>query len=146
MEAALDKMMMTDQHQHSDGLLQELYTITQWTNGPTGRYAVQLNLVAGKVHLQSREVLGSSEKDRRRLLIDHLLRSMNPQLRGWVAHMIDGKAVQGRSDYWQLVKFAVKKVAEINFNEAKKILNLKAMTHFKFEQTSKSKLWLRIEK
>ena len=28
-EAALNKMMMTDQHQHSDGLLQEFYAMTQ---------------------------------------------------------------------------------------------------------------------
>ena len=28
-EVALNKMMMTDQHQHSDGLLQEFYAMTQ---------------------------------------------------------------------------------------------------------------------
>ena len=27
-EAALNKMMMTDQHQHNDGLLQEFYAMT----------------------------------------------------------------------------------------------------------------------
>ena len=48
-EVALNKMMMTDQHQHSDGLLQEFYAMTQRTNEPKGKYAVQLDLVAGKV-------------------------------------------------------------------------------------------------
>ena len=93
MEVALDMMMM-DQHQHSNGLLQEFYVRTQHTNEPIGKYAVQLNLAAGKVCLQSREALDSSEEERRRLLIDHLLRSMNPKLRDQVAHMVDGKAVQ----------------------------------------------------
>ena len=132
-EAALDKMMMTDQHQHSDGLLQEFYAMTQWANQPTGKYAVQLDLVAGKVCLQSREALGSSEEERERLLIDRLLRSMNPKLRGRVVHMVDGKAVQDRLDYWQLVQFVVEKEAKINFDEAKKISKLKATTHFKFD-------------
>ena len=50
LKVALDKMMMTDQHQHSDGLLQEFYMMTQRTNEPTGKYAIQLNLVADKVH------------------------------------------------------------------------------------------------
>ena len=90
-EAALDKMMMTDQHQHSDGLLQEIYAMTQQTNEPLGKYAVWLDLAAGKVCLQSREALGSSEEERGRLLIDHLLRSLNPKLRGRVAHMVNGK-------------------------------------------------------
>ena len=81
-EAALDKMMMTDQHQHSDGLLQEFYTMTQRTNEPIGKYAVQLDLAAGIVWLKSREALGSSEEERGRLLIDCLLRSMNPKQRG----------------------------------------------------------------
>ena len=39
-EAVLDKMMMTDQHQHSDGLLQEFYAMTQRTNEPIGKYAM----------------------------------------------------------------------------------------------------------
>ena len=39
-EATLDKMMMMDQHQHSDGLLQEFYAMTQWANEPMGKYAV----------------------------------------------------------------------------------------------------------
>ena len=41
-EVALDKMMMTDQHQHSDGLLQEFYMMTQQTNEPIGKYACGL--------------------------------------------------------------------------------------------------------
>ena len=141
-EVALNKMvmmmMMTDQHQHSDGLLQEFYTITQRTNKPIGKYAVQLSLAAGKVCLQSREALSMSEDERSRLLIDCLLRSMNPKLRGCVAHMVDGKAVHNRPDYWQLVKFAVKKEAEINFDETKKVSKPKATTHFRFDQKKAS--------
>ena len=57
---------------------------------------------------------------------------MNPKLRGCVAHMVDGKAIQDRPDCWQLGKFAVEKEAEINFNDAKKVQKLKATTHFKF--------------
>ena len=79
---ALDKMMMMDQHQHSDGLLQEFYAMTQQTNESIGKYAMRLDLATGKVCLQSREALGSSKEERGRLLIDHLLRSMNPKLRG----------------------------------------------------------------
>ena len=94
--------------------------MTQRVNKPTGKYAVRLDLAAGKVRLQSREALGSNEKERGSLLINHLLRSMNPKLRGWVAHIVDGKAVHERPDYWHLVKFAVEKEAEINFDEAKK--------------------------
>ena len=111
-EATLDKMMMTDQHQHSDGLLQEFYTMTQWSNKPIGKYAVCLDLAAGKVCLQSREALGSSEEERGKLLMDCLLWSMNPKLWGRVAHMVDGKAVQDRPNYWQLVKFAIEKEAQ----------------------------------
>ena len=85
-EAALNKMMMTDQPQHSNGLLQEFYVMTQRANEPIGKYALHLDLAAGKVRLQSREALGSNEEKRGRLLIDHLLRSMNPKLRGRVAH------------------------------------------------------------
>ena len=50
-EMALDKMVMTDQQQHSDGLLQEFYAMTQQSNKPIGKYAVWLNLAAGKVCL-----------------------------------------------------------------------------------------------
>ena len=56
--------------------------MTQQANEPIGKYAVWLDLVAGKIRLQSREALGSSEEERGRLLIDCLLRSMNPKLRG----------------------------------------------------------------
>ena len=129
-EAALNKMMMTDQHQHSDGLLQEFYTMTQRANKPMGKYAVHLNLAASKVRLQSREALGSNEEERGRLLIDLLLQSMNPKLRGQVAHIVNGKSVHERPDYWHLVKFAVEKEAEINFDEAKKVSKPKTMTHF----------------
>ena len=130
-EAALNKMMMTDQHQHSDGLLQEFYAMTQRANEPIGKYTMHLNLAANKVRLQSREALGSNEEERGRLLIDCLLRSMNPKLRDWVAHIVNGKAVHERPDYWCLVRFAVEKEAEINFDEAKKVSKPKAMTHFR---------------
>ena len=129
-EAVLDKMMMTDQHQHSDGLFQEFYAMTQRANEPIGKYVVHLDLASGKVRLQSREALRSNEEERGRLLIDCLLQSMNPKLRGQVAHIIDGKAVYERPDYCHLVKFAVEKEAEINFDEAKKVSKPKAMTHF----------------
>ena len=99
--------------------------MTQRANEPIGKYAVHLNLAAGKVRLQSREALGSNEEERGRLLINHLLRSMNPKLRGQVAHIVDGKAVHERPEYWHLVKFAVEKEAEINFNEAKEGLKAK---------------------
>ena len=98
-ETALDKMMMTDQHQHSNGLLQEFYVMTQRANEPIGKYVVHLNPAASKVRLQSREALGSNEEERGRLLIDHLLRSVNPKLRGRVAHIVDGTAMHERPDY-----------------------------------------------
>ena len=47
-EAALNKMMMTNQHQHSDGLLQKFYAMTQRANEPIGKYTIHLNLAAGK--------------------------------------------------------------------------------------------------
>ena len=72
-EIALNKMMMTDQHQHSDRLLQEFYAMTQRANEPIGKYAMCLNMVANKGRLQSREALGSNEKESERLLTDHLL-------------------------------------------------------------------------
>ena len=92
-EAALNKMMMTNQHQHSDRLLQEFYVMTQRANEPIGKYAMHLNLAASKVRLQSREALGSNEEERGRLLINRLLQNMNPKLRGRLAHIVDGKAV-----------------------------------------------------
>ena len=57
---------------------------------------------------------------------------MNPKLQGQVAHIVNGKVACDRPIYWQLVKFAVEKEAEINFGEAKKALKPKTMTHFHF--------------
>ena len=37
-----------------------------------------------------------------------------------MAHLVDGKAVHQRPAYYELVKFAVEKEAEINFDKAKK--------------------------
>ena len=133
-EVALDKMMMTDQHQHNNRLLQEFYAMTQRANKPIGKYTMHLNLAASKMRLQSREALGINEEERGRLLIDRLLRCMNPKLRDRVAHIVDGKAMHERLDYWHLVKFAVEKEAEINFNEAKKVLKPKATTNFQFDR------------
>ena len=44
---ALEKMKQTDQQQHSDGLLQEFYAMTQKHNEPIGR--IWLDMAAGKV-------------------------------------------------------------------------------------------------
>ena len=41
-----------------------------------------------------------------------------------MAHLVDGKAVRQRPAYYKLVKFAVEKEAEINFDEAKKTRDL----------------------
>ena len=49
-----------DHHQHSDGLLQEFYAMTQKHNESIGKYAVRLDMAAGKVRLQSQEVLGGT--------------------------------------------------------------------------------------
>ena len=53
-----------------------------------------------------------------------------------MAHLVDGKSVHQRPAYYNLVKFAVEKEAEINFDEAKKTRDLtlkpKAITHFHF--------------
>ena len=54
--------------------------MTQKHNEPIGRYAVRLDMAAGKVQLQSREVLGGTPEEQGRLLVDHLLLSMNPKL------------------------------------------------------------------
>ena len=128
---ALNKMKQTDNHQHSDGLLQECYAMTQKHNEYTGKYAVGLDMVAGKVWLQSQEALGSTPDEWERLLVDHLLCSMNPKLQARVAHVVDGKAA-----YYDRVKFAVQKKAEINFDEAKKTRDStskpKATTHYHF--------------
>ena len=131
-EEALNKMRQTDQHQHSDGLLQEFLAVTQRHNEPTGKYAVRLNLATGKVRLQSMEASGSTEEKRGILLINHLLQSVNSKLQGQVGHVVDGKAAHDRPTYWQLAKFAVEKKAEINFDEAKKASKPKTMTHFYF--------------
>ena len=61
---------------------------------------------------------------------------MNPKLWARVAHMVDDKAADQRPAYYDLIKFAVQKEAEINFDEAKKTRDLtskpKATTHFRF--------------
>ena len=61
---------------------------------------------------------------------------MNPKLRVRVAHLVDGKAANQRPAYYDLIKFAVKKEVEINFDKAKKTWDLtskpKATTHFHF--------------
>ena len=53
-----------------------------------------------------------------------------------MAHLVDGKAVNQRPAYYDLVKFAVEKEAEINFDKAKKTRDLaskpKATMHFCF--------------
>ena len=51
-----------------------------------------------------------------------------------MAHVVDGKAADQRLAYYDLIKFAVEKEAEINFDKAKKTrdstLKPKATTHF----------------
>ena len=94
--------------------------MAQRNDEPIGKYAVILDLVTGKVQLQSHEALGSTEAERSRLLVDCLLRSMNPKLQATVAHVVDGKDPCDRPSYYKLVKFAIQKEAEINFDEAKK--------------------------
>ena len=63
---------------------------------------------------------------------------MNPKLQARMAHVVDGKAADQRPAYYDLIKFAVQKEAEINFNEAKKTRDmtskLKVSTHFHFNQ------------
>ena len=68
-EEALNKMRQTNQHQHSNGLLQEFYTMTQRHNEPIGKYSTRLDLAIGKVRLQSMEALVSTEEERGRLLM-----------------------------------------------------------------------------
>ena len=60
---ALNKMKQTDQHQHSDRLLQEFFAMTQKHNEPIGRYVVRLDMAAGKVWLQSQEALGGTPEE-----------------------------------------------------------------------------------
>ena len=61
---------------------------------------------------------------------------MNPKLQARAAHVVNGKATDQRPAYYDLIKFAVQKEAEINFDEAKKTRDLtskpKATTHFHF--------------
>ena len=61
---------------------------------------------------------------------------MNPKLWARVAHLVDGKAANQMPAYYDLIKFAVKKETEINFDKAKNTrdstLNPKAMMHFHF--------------
>ena len=61
---------------------------------------------------------------------------MNPKLWDRVAHLVDGKAVHQRPAYYDLVKFAMEKEAEINFDEAKRTRGStpkpKATMHFHF--------------
>ena len=61
---------------------------------------------------------------------------MNPQLQARVAQVVDGKAADQRPAYYDLIKFAVQKEAEMNFDEAKKTRDLtsklKVTTHFRF--------------
>ena len=61
---------------------------------------------------------------------------MNPKLQARVAHVVDRKATDQRPAYYDLIKFAVEKEAEINFDEAKKTrdstLKPKAIMHFHF--------------
>ena len=61
---------------------------------------------------------------------------MNPKLQARVAHVVDSKATDQRPAYYDLIKFAVKKEAQINSDEAKKTRDLtskpKATTHLHF--------------
>ena len=50
---ALNMMKQRDHQQHSDGLLQEFYAVTQKHNESIGKYAVRLNMAASNVWLQS---------------------------------------------------------------------------------------------
>ena len=61
---------------------------------------------------------------------------MNPKLQARVVHLVDGKAANQRPAYYDLIKFAVEKEVEINFDKAKKTRDStskpKATTHFCF--------------
>ena len=94
--------------------------MTKKHNKPIGQYAVRLDMAAGKVWLQSWEALGDTPEEQGRLLVNGLLQSMNPKLLARVAHLVDGKVVNQRPAYYDLIKFAVKKEVEINFDKAKK--------------------------
>ena len=77
---ALNKMKQTNQQQHSNGLLQEFYAMIQRHNEPIGQYVVRVDMATVKVQLQSQENLGGTPEKWGRLLVDRLLRSMNPKL------------------------------------------------------------------
>ena len=89
-----------------------------------GKYAVRLDMAAGKAQLQSQEALGGTPDEQERLLVDHLLQSMNPKLQARVAHVVDSKTITQRPAFYDLIKFASKKEAEINLDEAKKTRDL----------------------
>ena len=61
---------------------------------------------------------------------------MNPKLQARVAHVVDRKAAGQRPAYYDLVKFAVEKEVEINFDQARKTRDStskpKATMHFHF--------------
>ena len=61
---------------------------------------------------------------------------MNTKLWARVAHVVNDKAIDQRPAYYDLIKFAVQKEAEINFDEAKKTRDStskpKVNTHFCF--------------
>ena len=69
-------------------------------------------------------------------MVDHLLWSMNPKLQARVAHVVDSKTANRKPAYYDLIKIAVEKEAEINFDEAEKTrsstLKPKTMIHFHF--------------
>ena len=62
---------------------------------------------------------------------------MNPKLWARVAHLVNGKAVHQRPAYYELIKFAVEKKAEISFDEAKRTRGStpkpKVAVHFGFD-------------
>ena len=66
--------------------------MTQKHNESIGKYAIRLDMAAGKVQLQSQEALGGTPDEWERLLVDHLIWSINPKLWARVAHVVDGKA------------------------------------------------------
>ena len=61
---------------------------------------------------------------------------MNPKLQAGVANLVDGKTANQRPASYELIKFAVEKEVEINFDKAKKTRNStskpKATMHFHF--------------
>ena len=81
--------------------------------------------------------MGSTHEEQERLLVNHLLHSMNPKLHARVTHVVDSKTTDQRPAYYNLIKFTVEKEAEINFHEAKKTrdstLKPKFTTHFHFK-------------